>query len=212
MKRAFSIAAALAGLTLAGVPMALAALAIKLTSPGPIFYRQQRVGQGGRLFWLYKFRTMRVHDGNGPQVTPDGDARITHVGGLLRRWKIDELPQFWNILRGDMSVIGPRPEVAQFVRLYTPEQRCVLDDKPGLAGPAQLVLAHEADLLRGHPNPEEAYIQYVLPRKLEVDLQYARQRTFWSDLRLMGEIVLLLLGKNTRQDANWRITLQRASD
>jgi lipopolysaccharide/colanic/teichoic acid biosynthesis glycosyltransferase len=179
--------------------MLIAAILIKLTSPGPVFYRSPRIGQFGHKFDFLKFRSMRVGDG-GPSVTAEGDTRITAVGALIRRWKIDELPQFWNILVGDMSVIGPRPEVEKFVKLYTPEQRTILDARPGLASMAQLVYPHESEMLSGHPDPETAYAQQLLPKKLAVDLEYERQRSFVTDLRLIFEIVLLILGKRTRVD------------
>jgi lipopolysaccharide/colanic/teichoic acid biosynthesis glycosyltransferase len=204
MKRLFDIAISLAGLSLLAVPFAIIALAIKVSSRGTVFYRQKRMGRGGRPFWLYKFRSMRNAEG-GAQVTVDGDPRITAVGRVLRRWKLDELPQLYNILRGDMSVIGPRPEVERFVQRYTREQRLVLEQNPGLAGLAQLVYPHEADLLRGCDDPEEAYARYLLPRKLAVDLEYGERRTFWSDMRLLGELALLVLGKSYRTDRNFRI-------
>jgi lipopolysaccharide/colanic/teichoic acid biosynthesis glycosyltransferase len=191
-KRLFDIAIASTGLIVWAVPFAVIALAVKLSSPGPVRFCQQRVGRGGRLFWLYKFRTMRCNAG-GTEVTVAGDRRITPVGKILRRLKLDELPQLWNVLVGDMSVIGPRPEVERFVRHYTPEQRAVLEQTPGLAGLAQLVYPHEAEMLGGHPNPEELYVREIMPRKLAVDLEYEKTRTFWSDLRLAFEIALFII-------------------
>ena len=204
MKRLFDIVISATGLALLAVPFAVIALAIKVSSAGTVFYRQKRMGRGGRPFWFYKFRSMGNTEG-GAQVTVDGDPRITAVGRVLRRWKLDELPQLYNILRGDMSVVGPRPEVERFVRSYTAEQRLVLEQTPGLAGLAQLVYPHEADLLRGCDDPEEAYVRYLLPKKIAVDLQYEQKRTFWSDMRLLGELALLVLGKSYRTDRNFRI-------
>jgi lipopolysaccharide/colanic/teichoic acid biosynthesis glycosyltransferase len=204
MKRLFDIVISATGLALLAVPFAVIALAIKVSSAGTVFYRQKRMGRGGRPFWLYKFRSMRNTKG-GAQVTVDGDPRITTVGRVLRRWKLDELPQLYNILRGDMSVVGPRPEVERFVRSYTAEQLLVLEQTPGLAGLAQLVYPHEADLLRGCDDPQEAYVRYLLPKKIAVDLQYEQKRTFWSDMRLLGELALLVLGKSYRTDRNFRI-------
>jgi lipopolysaccharide/colanic/teichoic acid biosynthesis glycosyltransferase len=204
MKRLFDIVISATGLALLAVPFAVIALAIKVSSAGTVFYRQKRMGRGGRPFWLYKFRSMRNTEG-GAQVTVDGDPRVTTVGRVLRRWKLDELPQLYNILRGDMSVVGPRPEVERFVRSYTAEQRLVLEQTPGLAGLAQLVYPHEADLLRGCDDPQEAYVRYLLPKKIAVDLQYEQKRTFWSDMRLLGELALLVLGKSYRTDRNFRI-------
>jgi lipopolysaccharide/colanic/teichoic acid biosynthesis glycosyltransferase len=204
MKRLFDLMVSLTGLTLLAAPFAVIALAIKVSNPGTVFYRQKRIGLGGRPFWLYKFRSMRNSEG-GAQVTVDGDPRITAIGRVLRRWKLDELPQLYNILRGDMSVIGPRPEVERFVQRYTAQERRVLEQIPGLAGLAQLVYPHEADLLRGCNDPEEAYARYLLPRKLAVDLQYGERRTFWSDMQLLGELALLILGKSYRTDRDFRI-------
>jgi lipopolysaccharide/colanic/teichoic acid biosynthesis glycosyltransferase len=206
MKRLFDIVVSAVGLALLALPFAIIAMAIKLSSPGPIFYRQQRIGRGGQPFWLYKFRTMSVREG-GPLVTAEGDPRITPVGRVLRRWKLDELPQLWNLLRGEISVIGPRPEVERFVRYYTPEQRRLLEQVPGLAGMSQLVYPHEADILQRYPNPEEVYVLQLMPRKLAVDLQYEQSRTFWSDLRLLTEITLLIAsGKSYRIDHNFRVS------
>jgi lipopolysaccharide/colanic/teichoic acid biosynthesis glycosyltransferase len=198
-----------AGLVLLACPFAVMALAIKLSSTGPVFYRQQRIGRGERPFCLYKFRTMRVR-ADGPLITVEGDPRITRVGRALRRWKLDELPQLWNVLRGDMSVIGPRPEVGRLVRYYTPEQRRILEHTPGLAGLSQLVYPHEADVLQGYPNPEEVYRQHLMPKKLSVDLEYERSRTFRSDLLLLTEIILLsLIGKSYRIDRNFYIPSEK---
>ena len=194
IKRSFDIVASLFGLLVCGMPFAIIALAVRLTSSGPALYRQQRVGRYGRVFWLYNVRTMRCMEG-GPQVTAEGDTRITPIGRVLRRLRIDELPQLWNILRGDMSVVGPRPEVERFVQQYTPEQRRVLEQTPGLTGLSQLAFAHEAELLQGYPDPEDVYVRYVVPSKLAIDLEYGRTRTFLSDLSIVVRTMLVVLGK-----------------
>ena len=147
VKRLFDILFSLVGLSLLALPFAVIVPAIKLSSRGPVFYRQQRIGRGGKPFWLYKFRTMYVAEG-GSLVTISGDPRITPVGRILRRWKLDELPQLWNVLVGEMSVIGPRPEVERYVSHYTPEQRRLLDQTPGLAGLSQLHPSAEATIAR----------------------------------------------------------------
>jgi lipopolysaccharide/colanic/teichoic acid biosynthesis glycosyltransferase len=203
-KRVFDILIAASTLLVLAVPLILVCLAIKLFDGGSVFFRQKRIGWGARPFWLYKFRTMKASD-SGPLITTEGDSRITPVGRLLRRWKIDELPQLWNILRGDMSIVGPRPEAERFVSHYTPEQRVLLEEIPGLAGMSQLVYPHEAELLRNCENAEDVYVRQLLPKKLAVDLQYKRTRTFWSDMRLLAEIVLLILGKSYRIDRHFRI-------
>lgn len=209
LKRSFDIVVSASGLVLLAFPFAVIALAIKLSSTGPVFYRQQRIGRGEQPFCLYKFRTMRVR-GDGPLITVEGDPRITPVGRALRRWKLDELPQLWNVLHGDMSIIGPRPEVEQLVRYYTLEQRRLLEQTPGLAGLSALVYPHEAYVLQGYPNPEEVYRQHLMPKKLTVDLEYERHRTFWSDLLLLAEIILLsLLGKSYRKDRNFSIPFEK---
>ena len=209
LKRLFDMVVSAVGIVLLAFPFAIIALAIKLSSTGPVFYRQQRIGRGAQPFCLYKFRTMRVRV-DGPPITVEGDPRITPVGRALRRWKLDELPQLWNVLRGEMSIIGPRPEVERLVRYYTPEQRRLLEQTPGLAGLSQLVYPHEAHVLQGYPNPEEVYRQHLMPRKLTVDLEYERNRTFWSDLLLLAEIILLsLLDKSYRIDSSFYIPLEK---
>jgi lipopolysaccharide/colanic/teichoic acid biosynthesis glycosyltransferase len=209
LKRSFDIVVSAVGLVFLAFPFAIIALAIKFSSRGPVFYRQQRIGRAEQPFCLYKFRTMHVRV-DGPLITVTGDLRITPVGRVLRRRKLDELPQLWNVLRGDMSIIGPRPEVERLVRYYTLEQRRLLEQTPGLAGLSQLVYPHEADVLQGYPNPEEVYRQHLMPKKLTVDLEYERHRTFWSDLWLLAEIILLsLLDKSYRIDRNFYVPLKK---
>src|SRR5919204_3256011 len=170
-----------------GLPMWLAiALAIRLDSAGPIFHAAVRVGRGGRLFRLFKFRTMV--DGAaalGPRITRAGDPRVTRVGRFLRRSRIDELPQLWNVVRGEMRFVGPRPEDPRFVALYTPEQQVVLSVCPGITGPSQLAFFNEEDLLAGGET-ESLYVHEIMPRKLALDAAYARHHTFVGDLRIMG--------------------------
>lgn len=202
MKRLFDILLSLAGLSLLALPFTVIALAIKLSSRGPVFYRQERIGRGGIPFLLYKFRTMYV-GGGGSLVTVEGDPRITPVGRVLRRWKLDELPQLWNVLLGQMSVIGPRPEVERYVRHYNAEERRLLEQTPGLAGLAQLVYPHESNMLRHHPQPEEFYFRELMPKKIAVDLEYEQTRTFLADLRLVGKLLLLIVsGKSPHAEYN----------
>ena len=185
------------------VPLGLVAVLIRCSSRGPVIFKQQRVGQFGRPFWLYKFRTMHIA-AEGSQVTTDGDRRIYPVGRWLRRWKIDELPQLWNVMRGEMSMIGPRPEVPRFVGHYTAEQRRLLDSKPGLASMSQLMYPHEAVVLAAVSDPERAYLSQVMPRKVAADLAYERTRSFWGDLKLIAELGLLVAGKSYRIDTSLR--------
>lgn len=158
---------------------------IKLDSQGPVFHRAKRVGQGGATFTLYKFRSMLPNaDRRGPGITVAGDGRVTHVGRVLRRTKLDELPQLWNVFKGEMSLVGPRPEDPRYVALYTPEQRRVLAVKPGITSAASLTFRHEEQLLVGR-DWEAAYRNEVLPTKLAIDLDYLSERTLRSDIELV---------------------------
>jgi lipopolysaccharide/colanic/teichoic acid biosynthesis glycosyltransferase len=186
-------AIALIMLLLASPLILVLALLVRLTSPGPVFFRQQRVGKGGRLFWIIKFRTMRVNNG-GPQVTRGADPRITPVGNWLRHWKLDELPQLWNVAKGDMALVGPRPEVPRYVAHYTPEQRETLSVPPGLTGLSQLRCRNEEELLRDAKDPEALYLSKVMPEKLAIDLEYVRHRGAWVDFCLLVRTLRHLLG------------------
>lgn len=183
MKRFFDIVVAAVGLLLLLPLFALVAVLIRRGSPGPVFFRQERVGLHGRLFRIFKFRTM-VADApsRGPALTAGPDPRITWVGGHLRRYKIDELPQLINVLTGSMSFVGPRPEVPRYVALYTPEQRRVLDVRPGITDPASLTYRHEADMLARAVNAEEFYVHEVMPVKLQLNLDYLNRRSFARDI------------------------------
>jgi lipopolysaccharide/colanic/teichoic acid biosynthesis glycosyltransferase len=194
MRRLIHGAMALAILAILSPVVVALALLVRLTSPGPAFFRQQRVGKDGKLFWIYKFRTMRVNNA-GPQVTGGADPRITAIGAWLRHWKLDELPQLWNVVKGDMALVGPRPEVPRYVAHYTPEQREVLSVPPGITGATQLRYRHEEELLREAPDPEALYLAEILPAKLAIDLEYVRQRSAWTDLRLIGETFTRVLGR-----------------
>ena len=199
LRRGFDLVVSLLGLALLAIPIAIVALLIKRDSPGPVFFIQPRVGKDGVLFGLFKFRTMRTGT-SGPAVTAVGDPRITPLGSALRRWKIDEIPQLWNVLRGDMSVVGPRPEVERFVRHYTPAQREILRTRPGLASMAQLVFPHEAEVLAASADPEGEYIARWMPRKIAVDLEYERRRTLLTDVAFLFEVALLVAGLRRHQD------------
>jgi lipopolysaccharide/colanic/teichoic acid biosynthesis glycosyltransferase len=166
----------------------LVALAIVMTDGRPVFYPAARVGQHGRPFRLYKFRTMVPA---GTAVTVWDDPRITRVGKVLRRTKLDELPQFFNVLRGDMSLVGPRPEDPEYVALYTPEQRRVLDLKPGITSVAALRFVDEGELLKGD-DWEAVYRERIMPAKLALEVEYAQRRTLWTDIGLLGSTAMLL--------------------
>ena len=190
--RLIDIVAGLVGLVILSPVLLGLALWVKLSSPGPIFYRAKRVGRGGQTFHLYKFRTMVMDaDRRGPGITTAGDNRITPVGKFLRRTKLDELPQLLNVLKGEMSLVGPRPEDPRYVALYTPEQQQVLRVRPGITSVASLHYRQEADLLRGR-DWETVYTQEILPHKLALELNYLQQRTLWRDLALIGQTILSL--------------------
>ena len=184
-KRAFDVAIALAGLTV-GVPLTMAvAIAMRATGdPGPIFFRASRVGAGGRPFTLLKYRTMFVDDNAGSSLTTHRDPRVTPLGRHLRAWKIDEVPQLWNVLRGEMSLVGPRPEDPRYVDLSNPTHRRVFTATPGITGLAQLKFRREEALLRG-PEPETVYRNEILPAKLRLDTLYLDQQSLRLDARIL---------------------------
>lgn len=185
LRRALDIAASAVGLLVLSPLFAVIAAAIVLENGRPVFYRGRRVGRAGRPFYLLKFRTM-VPDADrlGPAITAKGDPRVTRVGRWLRRTKLDELPQLLNVLRGEMSLVGPRPEDPKYVALYDADQRRVLSVRPGLTSPASLAFRDEEQRLAGE-DWEQVYREQILPAKLAIDLEYLSRRTVASDLRLV---------------------------
>ena len=197
LKRLFDIVfAALALLLLCPLLLAVT-LWVRLDSPGPVLFRQRRVGRGGRPFDIFKFRTMAAGaEALGPQITVGADTRITRAGAWLRRTKLDELPQFYNVLRGDMSVVGPRPEVPRYVALYPPDVRTtILTMRPGITDLASIAFRDESALLARSADPNRTYVEQILPAKLDYALQYMRSHTLWLDLRIIGWTVLAVLGR-----------------
>ena len=191
VRRALDVAVS-GTLLLATAPvLGVLALAVRATSPGPALFRQARVGRDGRPFQLLKFRTM-VADApaRGGALTTPGDARVTRLGAVLRRWKLDELPQLANVLRGDMSLVGPRPEVPRYVAGYTPRQRRVLRVRPGITDPASLAYVDEAAVLARFDDCERAYVEVVLPAKLALSLDYLDRRTLRSDLGILARTLV----------------------
>jgi lipopolysaccharide/colanic/teichoic acid biosynthesis glycosyltransferase len=191
-KRLFDILVSLLLLLLFSPFLLVLCLVVKLSSPGPVFFRQQRVGKDGVHFQLLKFRSMYINK-SGPAVTAGNDRRITPVGRWLRKLKLDELPQLFNVLRGEMSLVGPRPEVQKYVDHYTEEQRQVLSVRPGITGVSQIEYRDEEKLLAGRDDVEMFYISTVLPAKLSLDLQYVRQHSFWGDLVLLLRTALAIV-------------------
>lgn len=184
-KRIFDFTASLAGLVLLAPLFLLAALWIKLDSPGPVFFRQQRVGKNGALFNIIKFRTMQ-DDAHEALLTIGHDRRITEAGKFLRRHKLDEFPQLFNVIKGDMSLVGPRPEVPRYVECYPSDVRSVvLSVAPGITDWASIYYKEENSLLGRAADPEQAYLDTILPAKLKYNLRYVHERSFWNDVRII---------------------------
>jgi lipopolysaccharide/colanic/teichoic acid biosynthesis glycosyltransferase len=183
-KRWFDAVCALFGLVVLSPFLFLVAFFVKLTSRGPAFFRQVRVGQFGQPFQIFKFRTMKESSsGSGPLLTAEGDPRITSFGKWLRKSKVDEIPQLINVLLGDMSLVGPRPEVPRYVGEYTDRQKKILLVRPGITGPSANV--YEEQLLGGHLDKEAFYLATILPAKLEIDIAYCESISFTEDVRLV---------------------------
>jgi lipopolysaccharide/colanic/teichoic acid biosynthesis glycosyltransferase len=185
IKRIFDIASSLFVLVLASPFFIIISILIKLDSNGAIFFTQTRVGKNNKDFLLLKFRTMRVAQENLSLITVGNDNRITNIGNFLRKYKLDELPQLINILKGEMSVVGPRPEVRKYVDMYSPAQLEVLSVKPGLTDPSSIKFSNESELLGTAANPEKYYIETLMPLKIEISLNYVRTQTFIGDLKII---------------------------
>jgi lipopolysaccharide/colanic/teichoic acid biosynthesis glycosyltransferase len=197
MKRIFDILFSLVVLVI-GIPFGLLiALAIVIDSRGHVIYKQKRVGRDNVDFQLYKFRTMCTDADKGSQITvSDHDSRITKTGTFLRKYKIDEFPQFLNILKGEMSIVGPRPEVRKYVDLYTPEQMRVLTVRPGLTDYASIRYVNENEILAASDNPEETYIHEIMPDKLALNLQYIEEQSIWVDVKIMFMTLQAIVVRN----------------
>lgn len=192
-KRLFDLLASALGLLLLSPLMLAVALWIKLDSPGPVFFRQERVGRHGKPFRIHKFRSMRTENA-GAQITVGADARITRAGRWIRAAKLDELPQLWDVLRGEMSLVGPRPEVPRYVALYPAAQReIVLSVRPGITDPASIAFRNESELLAQAADPEREYVEVILPAKLAHAVRYVQQQSLAGDvgliLRTLGAVL-----------------------
>lgn len=186
MKRLFDIVASASGILILSPILLITALWVKLDSIGPIFYRQQRVGRYNQDFYILKFRSMYVDSDRKGLLTVGGrDSRVTRTGYYIRKYKVDELPQLWNVLKGDMSFVGPRPEVRKYVNLYTPEQLHVLDVRPGITDAASIKYRNENDLLAAQTDPEAYYINTIMPDKLAINLAYIHHHSLWGDFKLI---------------------------
>ena len=191
LKRIFDITLSLLGLIILLPFMLIIAILIKIDSKGPIFFKQIRVTKGEREFKILKYRTMRVGSDKYSQITVGKDKRITKIGSFLRKYKLDEIPQLINVLIGDMSLVGPRPEVPKYVALYTDEQKEILKVRAGITDYASIEFSDENDLLASEKNPEEAYIEKVMPKKIELNKKYLSEISILTDIK----IILLTIKK-----------------
>lgn len=193
-KRAMDVVISAGALCVLWPLFLLIALAIVADDPGPVFYRQVRIGRGGRPFRIFKFRTMVVDaEKKGLSITVGRDSRITRVGAFLRRTKLDELAQLLNVLAGQMSFVGPRPEVPRYVEMYTPYQRQVLLVRPGITDYASIAYRNENELLAGADDPERLYVETVMPDKIELNMKYLHEISPLADLRLIMETIVAVV-------------------
>jgi len=196
LKRLFDIKISLIGFLILSPILAVIALLIKLNSKGPVFYRGVRVGQKGKLFRIYKFRTMVADaDKIGGSSTPEDDKRVTRLGRLLRKFKLDELPQLLNVIEGDMSFVGPRPQVEWAVRLYNDEEKKLLGIKPGITDYASIKFSNEDEVLRGSKDPDKDYLEKIAPEKMRLSLEYVNDHSFFGDI----DIIIKTLKKVVRR-------------
>lgn len=193
-KRLFDLLVALGGIALLWPLLVVLAVVVKLTSAGPVFFRQERVGRHGRVFRIHKFRTMIADgEGRGPKITVAGDARITAAGQVMRRCKLDELGQLIDVVQGTMSLVGPRPEVPEYVELYPPDLRAIiLSVKPGITDEASIRYRDESSILALAADPRRAYIDDILPKKLESGVAYARSHSVIGDIGIILRTVVAL--------------------
>lgn len=194
-KRTFDLLASTLGLLALAPFLLLVAVAIKLDSPGPVFFRQERVGRLGSVFRIHKFRTMVTDaERRGLQITVGADARVTVVGAFLRRYKLDELPQLIDVLMGNMSLVGPRPEVPRYVALYPDDVRRIVQSvRPGITDLASIEFKAENDILGHAKDPHRAYVEEILPIKLRYYVDYVQGRSFWGDMKIILRTLLAIM-------------------
>ena len=186
MKRSIDVVVAIGGLVVLLPVLGIVAFSVLISSGHPVLFQQLRVGKGGGLFSLVKFRTMSILRGSERGAFDAGSTRrVTRVGGVLRKTKLDELPQLWNVLRGEMSLVGPRPEVQRWVEVYPERWARVLTMRPGITDPASILYRNEEEILASSSDPEKTYREEILPRKLDCYEAYVREHTFWGDLRII---------------------------
>ena len=194
LKRVFDIVASFCGIVILFPLIIIVSILIKITSKGPVLFKQVRVTKNGKLFKIYKFRTMRENSEGNKQITVGKDNRITGIGHILRKTKLDELPQLFNVLKGEMSLVGPRPEVPKYVELYTDEQREILKVPAGITDYASIYFSNESELLGEAENPEEFYIKKIMPYKIELNKKYINEIGIMTDIKIIILTILKILG------------------
>lgn len=194
LKRVFDIIASFCGIIILFPLIIIVSILIKITSKGPVLFKQIRVTKNGKLFKIYKFRTMKENSEGNKQITVGKDNRITGIGHILRKTKLDELPQLFNILKGEMSLVGPRPEVPKYVELYTDEQREILKVPAGITDYASIYFSNESELLGEVENPEEFYIKKIMPYKIELNKKYINEIGIMTDIKIIILTILKILG------------------
>jgi len=194
MKHCFDLLAAMVGIVVLLPVWIAVSVAVRLSSPGPTLFRQIRVGRGGQDFVLLKFRTMTIRSGSETGTFDAGDgSRVTKIGRFLRATKLDELPQLLNVIRGDMAIVGPRPEVRKWVEMNPERWAIVHAVRPGITDPAAILYLDEEKILANVPDPERLYREEILPRKLDLYVEYVRTRTFWADLKILGQTAIAII-------------------
>jgi len=194
LKRVFDFLSSLVGLILVSPILLTVAILIKREDGGPVFYRGVRVGRFGKPFRIFKFRTMVLNaEKLGGPSTADDDPRITRVGKFIRKLKLDELPQLINVLKGEMSAVGPRPEVQMYVDMFTEEEKAILSVRPGITDWASIWNPDEGAILAGSSEPEKTYMEKIRPEKIRLQLKYVRERSFWNDLKIIAQTIITIM-------------------
>src|SRR5882762_9944482 len=206
MKRAFDFVISMFGLIVLAPVLAAVAVADKVESAGPVFYRGLRIGRHGNPFRIFKFRTM-VEDAEklGGASSPEDDPRVTRVGRFLRRYKFDEIPQILNVITGEMSLVGPRPQVPWAVELYTQEERTVLNVRPGITDYASVRFRDEGEILRGSANPDKDYFEKIHPEKMRLSLEYVRKQSVWLDCRILWKTLGAVVLRRSRAESGQKM-------
>ena len=194
LKRVFDIIVSFCGIIILFPLIIIVSILIKITSKGPVLFKQVRVTKNGKLFKIYKFRTMKENSEGNKQITVGKDNRITGIGHILRKTKLDELPQLFNVLKGEMSLVGPRPEVPKYVELYTDEQIEILKVPAGITDYASIYFSNESELLGEAENPEEFYIKKIMPYKIELNKKYINEIGIMTDIKIIILTILKILG------------------